>query len=498
MQNFHQKIKENVKSIFIQKTVTPVINIFITIYIVKKLSVVEYGIYNLLYALIGYLTLFTSMGLLNAFQRFIPEYYTREHYSKIKQLFNYSLLLRFILTVVSLILLLQFSDALNQLFKTKDLAEYIQLFSIGIVLFLEIQLVEVTLNSMLFNKYVMISYLLATLFRAGVTYWLLEMGMRLKGLFLAETAYFGLLLILQLGFYIIFFVSRHSSAKTKLSFKRIIRYCGFSYLDEIGWTILDVKTDFFIISSFLGPGLVGIYAFANQLIESVSKIMPFKIIRPIIHSVFFSKYSQDDSADRLNRHFNFLTKIIAFISFPVFMGVFVYADKIITCLFDPKYLPARTIVWIFAGFMMIISFQFPLQLVVQALEKVEITFYSKIFSIYNLVGDLLVVNWLGILGVALITCSARLFQFVFVFYRIKKHIALQVEMNSLIKIFINSLVMVSGLYLLRNLVYNALTLILFSAAGAIFYLMISVVNKSFFSEERDIINKLLPRPIFVF
>ena len=74
MQDYNDKIKQNAKFIFLQQIITPIINVSLGIYIIKKLSVLDYGIYNLLYALIGYLTLFSSMGLLNVFQRFIPEY----------------------------------------------------------------------------------------------------------------------------------------------------------------------------------------------------------------------------------------------------------------------------------------------------------------------------------------------------------------------------------------------------------------------------------------
>jgi len=498
MQNFNQKIKQNAKYILLQKLIVPIINILLTIYIIKKLSIKEYGIYNLLYALIGYITLFSSMGLLNVFQRFIPEYYTKKEYSKIKTLFNSGIIFRFIVAIIILSILLIFGNWINHLFKNENFNEYIQLFFIGIILLLEIQVIEVTLSSLLLNKYIMVSYLIATIFRAGVTYLFLERNMGLKGLLLAETAYFGLLLLFQFFFYYYVYATKYTSSEKTLSIRRLFRYSGFSYLDEIGWTILDVKTDFFIISSFLGPTMVGLYAFANRFLEAILKVTPFTVLRSLIRTVFFSKFSENSEINQINWHFNFLNKIIAFVSFPIVMVVIIYGDKIITHLFDCKYLPALHVLWIFTGFMMIISFQFPLQLVVQALEKVEITFYSKIFSIYNLIGDLLIIQILGILGVALITCSARFFQLIFIFYRIRKFVPLKIDVYSLIKIFINSLLMMGGLFLLRDFVDDAFTLICFSVLGIFVYLMASFLNKSFFNEEREFINNFLPRPIFVF
>ena len=498
MNDFNETIKQNAKYVLLQNISTPLINLLIAIYIIKKLSIAEYGIYSLLYALISYLALFSSMGLLNVLQRYIPEYSRKKHYSSIKKLFQYSLTIRLVLAVIFICLLLIFKNPINQLFKINNFDEYLKVFIIGIVLFLEIQVIEATLSSLLLNKSIMISYILATFVRAAVTYFFLERNLGLIGLLYAETIFYGTLLISQLISYHTRFSVKFPATPEKLPMRRLFRYSGFSYFDEIGWTILDVKTDFFIISTFLGPTMVGLYGFANQFVESISKVMPFKILRPLIRSIFFFKFTENNKASQLNQHFNFLVKLIAFISFPVFMAVMVIGEKIIIFLFDPKYLPALPLLWIFTGFMLIISFQFPLQLVVQAVEKVEITFYSKIFSIYNLIGDILIIRIFGIIGVALVTCSARLFQFIFVLYYIKKHVPLKFNIKALTKIIMNALVMTIALYLLNPYVTNIATLILIVIVGSIIYFGLSLFNKSFIDEERAIINKLLPRPLFVF
>lgn len=498
MHDFNETIKQNAKYVLLQNISTPLISLLIAIYIIKKLSVAEYGIYSLLYALISYLALFSSMGLLNVLQRYIPEYSRKKQYSSIKKLFRYSLTIRLILAVIFISLILIFKNPINQLFKINNFHEYLKIFIVGIVLFLEIQVVEATLSSLLLNKSIMISYILATLVRAAATYFFLERNLGLIGLLYAETFFYGTLLVFQLISYRTRFSVKFPPTPEQLPMRRLFRYSGFSYFDEIGWTILDVKTDFFIISTFLGPTMVGLYSFANQFVESISKVMPFKIFRPLIRSIFFFKFTENNRHSQLNQQFNFLVKLIAFISFPVFMAVMVIGEKIIIFLFDPKYLPALPLLWIFTGFMLIISFQFPLQLVVQAVEKVEITFYSKIFSIYNLIGDILIIRIFGIIGVALVTCSARLFQFIFVLYYIRKHVPLKFNIKALAKIAMNAALMTVALYALNPFVTNIVTLILIVVVGSIVYFGLSLFNKSFFDEERAIINKFLPRSLFVF
>jgi len=242
MQNFDDKIKENARYILLQKFITPALNLVITIYIVRKLSILDYGIYNLLYALIGYLTLFSSMGLLNAYQRYIPEYFTKKYYSKVKRLLNWGLVVRLSVAIIIFLIVLMAGNSISSLFKTDNLSLYFQIFFIGIILLLEIQIIEITLASLLLNKAIMISYLIATIFKGGFIYLFLEKDMGLKGLLYAETIYFGILFLLQFFFYYTGFAKKHKSLENALPVKRILRYCGFSYLDEIGWTILDVKT----------------------------------------------------------------------------------------------------------------------------------------------------------------------------------------------------------------------------------------------------------------
>ena len=493
-----QNIKINAQYIFLHKMTVPVINLLITIFIVKKLSISDYGIYNLLLAIIGYLTLFSSMGMLNVFQRYIPEYNTKNEFYILKKMFRSGMLLRLILTIICIILLLTLKHQLNHLFKADNLHVYIEYFALGIILFLEIQIVEVTLSSLLLNKYIFVSYLISTIVRAIAVYLLLGRGMGIKGLLLAETFNYAVLFVLQMLFYYTGFARTHYSESKPFPIRRLVHYAGFSYLDEVGETILDVKTDFFIISSFLGPTMVGLYAFANQIIELISKILPFKFMKSLIRPLFFSSFAKNQNMETLNYNFNFLMKIIAFIAFPTFVCLLMFSDKIILYLFDQKYLPALNVLNVFTTFMIINSFQFPLQLVVQAKEKVKITFISKIFSVYNLIGDILIINFMGIVGVGLVTCTARLFENIFIFIKIRKHVPLTIDFAPLLKIGINSLILTVCLYFIKDLATNLYMLIVLILLSIVIYLLISYINKSFLEEERNLINKMLPKPIFVF
>ena len=59
-------------------------------------------------------------------------------------------------------------------------------------------------------------------------------------------------------------------------------------------------------------------------------------------------------------------------------------------------------------------------LVLKAVERVEILLQSKMFSVYNLAGDVLVAPVFGITGVAVVTGSAVVFKDLYCYYFARK------------------------------------------------------------------------------
>ena len=144
------------------------------------------------------------------------------------------------------------------------------------------------------------------------------------------------------------------------------------------------------------------------------------------------------------------------------------------------------------------SFAEPIDLVLQSLEKVNILFYSKIFAVYNLVGDLLVVKPYGIIGVALITSSAVLFKNLFCLYFAKQYTGLLVPKVGLFRLVINSILMGLVLHLMRPYIDGLFSFVMVVVIGLVVYFMLCCLNKAFTKEERCLINDMLPIKLFLF
>ena len=121
---------------------------------------------------------------------------------------------------------------------------------------------------------------------------------------------------------------------------------------------------------------------------------------------------------------------------------------------------------------------FPIGLVVQAFEKVEYLLLGKVFAVYNLILDFLVVKKYGISGIALVTGSAVLLKNITIFLLIKKDAKIDIYLKGILKITVNSLLAASFLVLFRPLITNIGTLILSAFLYTLVYGFFSFINIS--------------------
>jgi O-antigen/teichoic acid export membrane protein len=492
-------VRQNSLYVLSGKLLTPIVTFIMTGFIVRHISVQEYGVYNTLFAVLGYIGLFSSLGLLNIYQRFIPEFHYRNETHHIRKLVWLGSLLRMVLSLFFIAMILLFSKHSGKLFQIEGYFDYFEIFSLGVLFSLESDLLGLALTSLFLHKYFVAAQVLYTWIRAVLLFLVLRHGGTLENLLYCEIAGYGVLVVLQGYYYIRHFDQKiEGRPKTPFPWKRISRYGGFSYFNEMGEQVLDVSTDYLIISSFLGSVPVAIYAFANQIMRLLSRWMPHVLIIDVITPTFFTRYTHTQNKNELAAMFRLFVKFIAFFFFPLVAGVWVLGKPLIAYCFDPKYMNSFEVMTIVAVFTAINAFAVPLGLLVQSVEKVEIHFISKIFSIYNLIGDLVVVKPFGIVGVALVTGSAILFKNMLTYAYIRRTVRIGIPVRSLFVSAVNAVFMGVLIFALRGLVHGLVSFILMVCGGGIVYIVISAVHKPFHVDERELINKLIGKKLFIF
>ncbi|MBN2810099.1 MAG: oligosaccharide flippase family protein [Deltaproteobacteria bacterium] len=476
------------------------VGFFVTTFIIRTLTLKEYGIYSLLYSLITYIAVISSCGIPEVFQRFIPEAMQHEDFAAVKSLINKGLILRFILSCATIIVFYLCHDLVGHILNVPDWLRYFNVFAWGIVVFLEVNLLGSALHALFLHKYAAIARTIYALFRGILIFFFLNMNWGIQGVIWAEVISW----MMWLGFQLIFYFTKFywhlpkTAIVKPLNLRRYLRYAGFSSLNELGASIIGVSTDFFIISAYLGPTEVAGYAFADRVISMLLRCLPHVVLIDVIKPSFFSKYAQSGNEGHLVAMFNLLNKMGAFFVIPLMAGLLVLGDKIIIYVFKQDYLSSLVVLGVLAVSRVLGIYSTPTWLVLQAIEKVEINFYSKIFAVYNLGAALLVVRHLGVIGVVVVTCSAAVMRDLFCYYFAKKYVGLRLDWRGMAIIMINTVVLSLFLGVAKHFVTGLPSLLAVLFSGMLIYAALSFVIKPFSTEERRWINQSLPVPIFYF
>lgn len=501
LDNNAQTISIRLSSLYMiaQKLITPVLAFFMGIYIVRHLSLDDYGTYSLLLAMMMYIGLFSSLGLPNIFKRFIPQWQHQGEQGNLIHLIKNGLLARAGLILLLSLMTLIFSSTLTTFFHIEINTKLFAFFAFGILFFLEAQLMGLVLTSLFLHRYFALAQVLYALVRTALVYTLIEAGWQLKGLLIGEVLGYAILVAAQIFFFNrCYYAERRHLKPNNFPFKRIKKYAGYAYFNEMGEQILDVSTDIMIISIFLGPAMAALYAFATSTIKFIARWMPHRLLIDVITPAFYRRFSEGEDPADLQWMFTVILKMVFFFFVPFCIVILINGDALIRFVYDPKYLDALRVMQIVVVFRLFNAVNMPMGLVVQALEKVEIHFHSKIFSVYNLLGNLLVVGRYGIIGVALVTSTAVLFKNIFTYIKIRKHIALTVPGTAILKILFNAGLTALLLMVMHPQVTGVSSFVISCLVGAAFYLGLSIIIKPFSARERETINKIIGKNLFLF
>jgi len=482
------------KSLIIFKIAGEIVSLGITIFLVRYLSENYYGIYNLLYSTIGLTVAFISLGLNDTLNRFIPEYYQKGEFILANRLYRIASLLRLLANIVVIIVIFGLWHYVASFLKIEPYRDYFLLFSPIIILFTQWSLINICLNSYFLQKYTQMFYLIFMLLK-GIGYvivFLFKLDLRAV-IFVDIIGFIILLILLQ-------YVYAHKIPMTGGSYKflpqekkRLFRYSFYYNFNDLGVQLLDVNIDNFILVYFLNPVAVGVYSFCNRISKLIGRFIPTNYLMDVIRPAFFSAYSTEKEG--ANKFFQFMIKITYIFYLPIFVIFAIYNKEIINLITGGKYIEyGGALVMVFL-FQILSAFQLPLGLVAQLNERAEIILYSRIFGIYNLIADIIMIRWWGVMGAVIATGTAMLFKNIFIWWFVRKDASFK-GMGKFFEILMSLSILIA------IIMFSIKILINIRGALQLFYivLLISFTYLLFFKyilnqKEKDVIINLLPSKI---
>ena len=396
-----------IKATLIFKTLSQALGLTASILIVRALSEAEYGIYNLLYTTIALIYMIASLGINNTLQRFIPEYYQRGEYSLAHNLYRMLTCFRLMTNILILGLILILWEQISPLLKLAAYKPYFMLFTVIIFLDMQRNMLDICLNSFFLQKY---SKAIGCLFS----------GTRVIGysliIFLEKNLWYAI--VTDVSAYFIVFTclqalyckkvpakgGRHSSFLPREK-KRIATYAFFYNFNDAGDGLLNSYFDNLIIAVVMSPAAVGAYSFCVTIVVLVGNLLPLRYFKEIIQALFFS-VALSRKKNRTQFLFQSLIKVNLIFALPVFCFLMLFSRDIILIFFNGKFVDYAMVLCTIFFFFEVLSV--PTALVAQLQEKAKIIFYSKIFALYNLLADIILIQWIGIWGAALATGTAVL------------------------------------------------------------------------------------------
>jgi O-antigen/teichoic acid export membrane protein len=382
----------------------------------------DFGVYNLLYAIIPVFSTLASFGLEATLRRYQPEYLRTGNEAGSQWLVRIVSGTRLATTVFLLLAILLTWDLTAHVFKIEAYRVEFAFFGLLIVVYFQSRILQFSLASHMLHRYSVGSVALLSIVKL-VGYLTLAFFDRLdlNSAIAIDTAAFG-------GIYLFLFRAhrRHCTVNApeeayrpeKQERKRLIRYGLLNNFNDAGTLVLNSRSDNFFIAAILDPISVGIYSFYVRLDVMMTRLLPVHFFENVIRPLFFSVRTEDAS-DRLPRYFSLLINLNLLIQMPLLAYVAVYHKDLVTVVFGGKFIDWSYLLPIVVGFSTLKVINTSVTLTAQYRERAGVILASKVLGIYNVLALLVLLPVLGLMGAVIASGSAQVLKNVYIWLYVR-------------------------------------------------------------------------------
>lgn len=277
-------------------------------------------------------------------------------------------------------------------------------------------------------------------------------------------------------------------------------YLGFGayQMGERSFNYLAANIDYVIIGRFLGPEALGAYTIAYQL-----AVLPTVRINPILTQVAFPVFAKKQTDnDALQRGYLELSKMLAFVSFPVLVGLAIVAPVAVPLFLGSGWETAIPLIQILVIVGILKSLGNPIGSILLAKGRADIGFKWNLFTAAV---NSAVLYWAvsyGVHAVAWAFCILSVGYFVLMRFILQSLIGLKWQdyLNVLARPAISTLLMGIGIYAvylsLAGTFAPRLAFGSILATGLVIYSSASLkLDKDFLSELRELLLKRSKRKL---
>jgi O-antigen/teichoic acid export membrane protein len=497
-----KKFTENVGWLFLGTIISNIISIAITIFLIRKLPINEFGIYSLFFGSLSIFAMFSINGILVSLTRFSPELIQKNYFTFHKSIIIKLFFISLFMTCVFVILIFIYKDAIGNLLRIPNFSLYYSVFIINIFIYLEFTVSQNILIPLFEQKFLSIINVIGIIVR-GCLYWLLFASISIDLIFIIEAVGLGVSTIPSL----IYAYNKLSGLAGKSDIvtpsnekkeykRRIYRFALLSTASEMGEGGFSQISDYYFVSAFLGPFAMGLYAFPYKIINSIFNWIPIGRINELMRPYFINKYyEKNEDNSYLNETFNFLVKVFILLYGIIIVSILSYQKIINIYLFKSKYIETQLLLSVILMFVLIRAFTFSIYMIIELKEKVEHSLYAQFFAVFNVFAVLFVLRYTGwgLIGVAFATGISNLLRNLYMYLVMKRNTKVKLLFSNFISTI--SIIVFVGLIMYgSSLTTNyLLQIILPVIAGSISFVILYKIIRPFSIDEEIMLSNIIYR-----
>jgi O-antigen/teichoic acid export membrane protein len=498
-----EAVRASLLHFFFGKALNAVVSLLTLIALARWLAPDTYGVYIAFLALQASLLALSSLGIDATTERFMPELRTRHADSELLGFVMASISAR-LASLVVLALIAWF--AAQPITALVGLEQHIDIFRLWVgvvVLSGMLAFAVVLLEAMLHQRQsqrCMSVYVVAKLLLLGLVYQYLQLDLRaLVHIELIATGIAALV-----GCWLL--IRRFSAAGLRSGWQvmvnnrqRMRRFAFFNYVAQVVFQLFSVEMMKLLVTRLLGVLQSARYGFAYSLAETVQRYLPAVLLLRLIKPVFVSRYTKTGDFAQLNEMARIILKLNLLLLAPMIAFAAVFGGDLLSLLSKGKYADAHWILVSVLGLLVLTSHQLVLSLLASTLEKNAMQLYAGIASTIAFPCALWLVPAIGPLGaVAASAVSGVVYNIFATVYLRRAGFDYRPDLRG-VTVFLAAGAVLYGLALYLSSVLAGLTgLATALLVGSLSYLAIVRILSGFSHEERELLNSILPKRIFVF
>jgi O-antigen/teichoic acid export membrane protein len=497
-----KKFTENVSWLILGTIVSNIISLSITVFLIRKLPVNDFGIYSLFFGSLSVFAMFSINGILVSLTRFSPELIQKNYFAFHKSIIVRLFIISLFVTFVIVLLIFFYKETIGNLLNIPNFSIYYSIFIINIFLYLEYTVSQNILIPLFEQKFLSIINVIGIIVR-GILYWILFSRISINSIFFIEAIGMGVSTIPSL----IYAYSKLSKladnspivtpANEKKEYKRrIYRFALLSTASEMGEGGFSQISDYYFISAYLGPFAMGLYAFPYKVISSIFNWIPIGRINELMRPYFINKYYEKREDNfYLNEVFNLLVKVFILLYGIIIAGILSYQKIINIYVFKSKYIDTQLLLTVILSFVLIRAFTFSIYMIIELKEKIQHSLYAQSFAIFNVFAVLIVLRYTGwgLIGVAFATGISGFLRNMYMYLVMKRNTKVKLSLKNLINSL--SIVFMVGLimYVSSLIPYLPIQIILPVMVGVLIFPAIYKIIRPFSVNEEIILSNLIIR-----